>query len=179
MIGQSSDSEVIHLHSLIRHHELLRDRLQEIILYCGRILKSLTNLTQRRATLEEFHDQINGKKNALMQMETNSRADEESSEKLVKLKKTIDEVKIHTRADVCKIIYNLIHIYIHIYPIYLLKLEKSKKTKFSEMSEFSNMLLNDIDRTFGYFGRTWKDSLKALAECQSHWHEEAINSWKF
>ncbi len=93
MIGQSSDSEVIHLHSLIRHHELLRDRLQEIILYCSSILRSLNNLTQKRANLEEFHDVINGKKNILMQMESNVRAGEEGDENLQKLKKSITEVK--------------------------------------------------------------------------------------
>lgn len=93
MIGQSSDSEVIHLHSLIRHHELLRDRLQEIILYCGSILRSLNNLTQKRANLEEFHDEINGKKNVLMQMESNVRVGEEGDENLQKLKKSISEVR--------------------------------------------------------------------------------------
>lgn len=93
MIGQSSDSEVIHFHSLIRHHELLRDRLQEIILYCGCILKSLHNLTLKRGQLEDFHDQINARKNALMQMETSTRADEEGEDgNLKKLKKTIEEV---------------------------------------------------------------------------------------
>lgn len=94
MIGQSSDSEVIHLHSLIRHHELLRDKLQEIILYCACILKSLGNLTWKRNSLEEFHDQINGRKNVLMQMESNVRADDQSeaNENLKKLKKNIEEV---------------------------------------------------------------------------------------
>lgn len=92
-IGQSSDSEVIHFHSLIRHHELLRDRLQEIILYCGCILKSLHNLTLKRGQLEDFHDQINARKNALMQMESSTRADEEGEDgNLKKLKKTIEEV---------------------------------------------------------------------------------------
>lgn len=92
-IGQSSDSEVIHLHSLIRHHELLRDRLQEIILYCGSVQKSLHRLTQKRASLEEFHDEINAKKNILMQMESNVRADSEGDdENLQKLKKNISEV---------------------------------------------------------------------------------------
>lgn len=47
------------------------------------------------------------------------------------------------------------------------------------MSEYSNLLLKDIDRTFSYFGHTWKESLRALAECQSEWHEEAIKSNKF
>ena len=92
MIGQSSDSEVIHLHSLIRHHELLRDRLKEIILYCGSLLKSLGNLTMKRASLEDFHDQINGRKNLLMQLESSVRADEEKSLNLKKLKKSIEEV---------------------------------------------------------------------------------------
>ena len=94
MIGQSSDSEVIHLHSLIRHHELLRDKLQEMILYCACILKSLANLTQKRNSLEEFHDQINVRKNVLMQMESNVRADQkgEAHENLKKLKKNIEEV---------------------------------------------------------------------------------------
>ena len=69
LIGQSSDSEVIHLHSLIRHHELLRDRLQEIILYCGSIQRS-SEFILKRANLEDFHDQINARKNALMQMES-------------------------------------------------------------------------------------------------------------
>lgn len=95
MIGQSSDSEVIHFHSLIRHHELLRDRLQEIILYCGSILRSLSNLSHKRANLEDFHDQINARKNVLMQMESNVRADEMGEgENLKKLKKSIEEVKI-------------------------------------------------------------------------------------
>lgn len=97
MIGQSSDSEVIHLHSLIRHHELLRDKLQEMILYCACILKSLSNLTQKRNSLEEFHDQINTRKNGLMQMESNVRADEqegEVNENLKKLRKRIEEVQI-------------------------------------------------------------------------------------
>lgn len=94
MIGQSSDSEVIHFHSLIRHHELLRDRLQEIILFCGCILKALHNLTLKRAQLEEFHDQINSRKNVLMQMESSTRADEGEDENLTKLKKTIDEVSV-------------------------------------------------------------------------------------
>lgn len=96
MIGQSSDSEVIHLHSLIRHHELLRDKLQEMILYCGCILRSLTNLTQKKNNLEEFHDQINSRKNVLMQLESNVRADDdhgEATEKLIKLRKNIEEVK--------------------------------------------------------------------------------------
>ena len=93
MIGQSSDSEVIHLHSLIRHHELLRDRLQEIILFCGSILKALSNLSQKRSQLEDFHDQINGRKNVLMQMESTVRADESETENLTKLKKLIEEVK--------------------------------------------------------------------------------------
>lgn len=92
MIGQSSDSEVIHLHSLIRHHELLRDRLKEIILYCGSLLKSLGNLAMKRASLEDFHDQINGRKNLLMQLESSARADEEKSFNLKKLKNSIDEV---------------------------------------------------------------------------------------
>ena len=94
MIGQSSDSEVIHLHSLIRHHELLRDKLQEMILYCASILRALGNLTQKRTSLEEFHDHINARKNVLMQMESNVRADEqgETSENLLKLKKSIEEV---------------------------------------------------------------------------------------
>lgn len=97
MIGQSSDSEVIHLHSLIRHHELLRDKLQEIILYCGSILRSLGNLKYKRNSLEEFHDQINGRKNVLMQMESNVRADdregEPQQENLRKLRKNIEEVR--------------------------------------------------------------------------------------
>lgn len=95
MIGQSSDSEVIHLHSLIRHHELLRDKLQEMILYCSCILKALGNLTQKRNSLEEFHDQINARKNVLMQMESNVRADQqaETNENLMKLKKNIEEVR--------------------------------------------------------------------------------------
>lgn len=46
------------------------------------------------------------------------------------------------------------------------------------MSEFSGSLLKDIDRTFAYFGRTWKLALKALAGCQSQWHEEAIKTWR-
>jgi len=46
------------------------------------------------------------------------------------------------------------------------------------MTEFSVQLLKDIDRIFAYFGQTWKESLRALAECQNHWHEEAIKSWK-
>lgn len=92
MIGKSSDSEVLHLHSLIRHHELLRDRLQEIILYCGSVLRSLSNLNRKRASLEDFHDQINGRKNMLMQMETCVRADEEGDVNLKKLKRTIEEV---------------------------------------------------------------------------------------
>lgn len=96
MIGQSSDSEVVHLHALIRHHEFLRDRLQEMILYCGCILRALANLSLKRASLEDFHDQINSRKNALMQMESNVRADSDvdgkDSENLRKLKKYIDEV---------------------------------------------------------------------------------------
>ena len=98
-IGQSSDSEVIHLHSLIRHHELLRDRLQEIILYCGSIQRSLHNLSQKRANLEDFHDQINGRKNALMQMESTVRADEGETENLTKLKRNIEEVKLNMKED--------------------------------------------------------------------------------
>jgi hypothetical protein len=96
MIGQSSDSEVIHLHSLIRHHELLRDKLQEMILYCSSILKSLKNLTQKRSSLEEFHGHINGRKNVLMQMESNVRADQlegEANENLKKLRKNIEEAR--------------------------------------------------------------------------------------
>lgn len=46
------------------------------------------------------------------------------------------------------------------------------------MTDFSSHLLKDIDRTFAYFGKTWKESLRALAECQSQWHEEAIKSWQ-
>lgn len=95
MVGQSSDSEVIHLHSLIRHHELLRDRLQEISLYCASILKSLRNLTLKRVSLEDFHDEINGKKNVLMQMESNVRVDDEGKgdKNLMELKRRIEEVK--------------------------------------------------------------------------------------
>lgn len=92
MIGQSSDSEAIHCHSLIRHHELLRDRLQEMILYCGSILKALHNLVYKRASLEDFHDQINGRKNALMQMESNVRADDQANDNLQKLRRKIEEV---------------------------------------------------------------------------------------
>lgn len=113
MIGQSSDSEVIHLHSLIRHHELLRDRLQEIILYCGSIMRSLTNLTQKRANLEEFHDEINGKKNILMQMESNVRADEEGNENLQNLKKSISEVnKISTKMMFNSFKYLTLYLYL-------------------------------------------------------------------
>lgn len=93
LIGQSSDSEVIHLHSLIRHHELLRDRLQEIILYCGSIQRGLHNLSLKRANLEDFHDQINARKNALMQMESTVKAGEGETENLTKLKKSIEEVR--------------------------------------------------------------------------------------
>ena len=92
-IGQSSDSEVIHLHSLIRHHELLRDRLQEINLYCENILRALNNLSIKRAGIEEFRDQINGRRNVLMQMESMVKVDEEANENLKKLRENIEEVK--------------------------------------------------------------------------------------
>lgn len=94
MIGQSSDSEAIHCHALIRHHELLRDRLQEMILYCGSIHRTLNNLIYKRASLEDFHDQINTRKNVLMQMESNVRADDQANDNLQKLRKKIEEVNV-------------------------------------------------------------------------------------
>ena len=108
MIGQSSDSEVVHLHALIRHHELLRDRLQEMILYCGCILRALSNLNAKRASLEDFHDQINARKNALMQMESNVRADSDfegkEADNLRKLRKIIDEVSVMIHLMNCFIV---------------------------------------------------------------------------
>lgn len=92
LIGQSADSEVIDLHSLIRHHELLSDSLKEISLFSDSIMKTLQNWTGKRVELEDFHDEINGRKNILMQMESIGERGEEG--KVRKVRQSIEEVRV-------------------------------------------------------------------------------------
>lgn len=151
VIGKSADAEVIELHGLLRHYEQLSDSLKEILLFCDSIGRCLNNYAAKKVDLEDFHDQINAKKNALMQMESTAKANDEASEQYDLIKKTKHSIE---------------------------QLENSKRSKQSEMLEYTNRTVLDVERTFLHFGNIWRTSLKTLAEFQCKWHESACSSWK-
>lgn len=68
------------MHALIRHHEQLSDDLKEIILYCDSITKCLANHSAKRIDLDAYNDQINAKKNVLMQMESTVKVNDDSGQ---------------------------------------------------------------------------------------------------
>ena len=70
--GQCFDAEVVELHGLIRHIEVFNDTVKEISLFTGAIGMTLNNLAAKRSELEEFHDHLNEKKNALLQLESST-----------------------------------------------------------------------------------------------------------
>lgn len=96
LIGQSADAEVVDLHALIRHHEQLSDDLKEVILYCDSITKCLGNHAAKRLDLEDYNDQINAKKNVLMQLESSVKVNDDGDARHEQIRKTrhlIEQVK--------------------------------------------------------------------------------------
>lgn len=88
IIGQSADSEVVDLHALIRHHEQLSDDLKEVILYCDSITRCLNNHTAKRLDLDDYNDQINAKKNVLMQLESSVKVNDDGDSRHDQIRKT-------------------------------------------------------------------------------------------
>lgn len=147
-IGQSADAEVVDLHGLIRQHELLADSLREIVLYTDAVQRTLHNHTGKRVDLEAFHEQINSRRNTLLQLESAAKLNDAESADHALVRGEIEQ------------------------------LETQRKQQLAEMNEYTLRVLADIDRVFEYFGRTWHGALRMLAEFQCKWHESAVQSWQ-